>query len=193
MDQASSRTLHEAKGGSEEAINQLFERCAGRLLVLIHLRLGPSLRNRVESRDVLQNTFLKAFERLDQLEASDSRSLMAWLAGIASNEIRDLADYHHRQRRDAGREVPLAEVASGVLAEQVRSQSSRVALSQELERLERALESLDEAHREVIVLRKLEELGFAEIGQRMGRSPDACRMLLARALTKLTLAMGGRP
>ena len=52
-----------------------------------------------------------------------------------------------------------------------------------------ALESLDEAHREVILLRKLQELSFREISERMGRSPDACRMLLARALTELTLRM----
>ena len=32
---------------------------------------------------------------------------MAWLARIAENEIRDQADYHRRQRRDAARAVPL--------------------------------------------------------------------------------------
>ena len=75
------------------------------------------------------------------------------------------------------------------LAAQVRSQTSRIVLSQELERLEQALESLSEPHREVILLRKFEELSFAEIGERLGRTPDACRMLLARALTELTLKM----
>ena len=39
------------------------------------------------------------------------------------------------------------------------------------------------------MLRKLEELSFAEIGERLGRSPDACRMLLARAMTALTLKL----
>ena len=43
------------------------------------------------------------------------------------------------------------------------------------------------------MLRKFEELSFREIGARMGRSEDACRMLLARALTALTLAMRGAP
>jgi DNA-directed RNA polymerase specialized sigma24 family protein len=35
-------------------------------------------------------------------------------------------------------------------------------------------------HREIILLRKFEELPFAEIAQRLGRSEDACRMLRAR-------------
>jgi len=39
------------------------------------------------------------------------------------------------------------------------------------------------------MLRKFEELSFKEIGERLGKSPDACRMLLARAMTALTLAM----
>ena len=45
----------------------------------------------------------------------------------------------------------------------------------------------------IILMRKFEELSFAEIGRRMGRSEDACRMLLARALTALTLRLAGEP
>ncbi len=51
------------------------------------------------------------------------------------------------------------------------------------------MDALDPIHREVILLRKYEELSFQEIGERLGRSQDACRMLLARALTSLTKAM----
>ena len=58
-----------------------------------------------------------------------------------------------------------------------------------MQHLERALEQLEESHREVILLRKFEELSFAEIGRRMDRKPDACRMLLVRAMTALTLQM----
>ena len=55
-----------------------------------------------------------------------------------------------------------------------------------------ALEALDPDHRDVIVLRKLEELSFREVAARMGRSEDACRMLLARAMVALTLRLGAR-
>jgi len=41
----------------------------------------------------------------------------------------------------------------------------------------------------VILLRKFEELSFKEIALRLGRSEDACRMLLARAMTALTMKM----
>jgi DNA-directed RNA polymerase specialized sigma24 family protein len=49
------------------------------------------------------------------------------------------------------------------------------------------------AHREIILLRKFEELSFAEIARRLGRSEDASRMLLARAMTALTLKMSEIP
>jgi RNA polymerase sigma factor (sigma-70 family) len=75
----------------------------------------------------------------------------------------------------------------------VRSALSQVVLSEETARVERALESLEPAHREVILLRKYEELAFKEIASRMGRSEDACRMLLARAMAALTLALEPPP
>ena len=186
----STALLRNAKAGSGEALNALFERCAGKLLAIIRLRMGPSLRAHLESQDILQASLLKAFQRVDQFERSDTNSLLAWLARIAENEIRDQATYHHRQRRDAGRLVAV----EGDLDEfenQVRSLVSGVILNEEMKWMESALEALDESHREIIVLRKFEELSYKEIGERLVKSPDACRMLLARALTALTLETKG--
>jgi RNA polymerase sigma-70 factor (ECF subfamily) len=179
--------LRQAKAGSPEALNRLYERSAGRLLAYIRLRMGRELRARLESRDILQATMLKSLNHLKELKGNETRSLMAWLARIAEHEIRDRADYHRRMRRDAGREVAVEDDA--VLQAATRSALSRVILDEEAERLEAALETLSPAHREVILLRKFEELSFAEIAARLGKSEDACRMLLARAMTALTLKL----
>ena len=117
---------------------------------------------------------------------------MGWLARIAENEIRDQREFHGRQRRDAARVVEVEQGLDG-LEGRIRSQTSRLVLEEGLEQLERGLDSLNQAQREIIVLRKFEELSFTEIGERMGRSPDACRMLLARAMTALTLSMQELP
>lgn len=185
----SGRLLQQAKSGSPEALNRLYEHCAGRLLALIRLRLGKDLRSRLESRDILQATLLKSLEHLGELKGNDTRSLMAWLARIAEHEIRDCADFHHRQRRDAAREMPIDDEAP--LPALTRSALSRVILDEQGAQLEEALESLSVSHREIILLRKFEELSFADIGRRLGKSEDACRMLLARAMTALTLKMSG--
>lgn len=162
---------------------------APRLLALIRLRLGPSLRARTESRDLLQDCLLQAFRSLDGFEGDDARTFAAWLARIAANRIKDQAAYHARQRRDAALETSYQDGAVTPLA-RARSLSSRVALGEQARRIEAALETLPSDHREVIVLRRLEELGFAEIGQRMGRSPDAARMLFVRAMAALTASLG---
>jgi RNA polymerase sigma-70 factor (ECF subfamily) len=186
--------LERARAGSSEALGALLERSAQKLLALIRLRLGPRLRARLESRDILQATLLKAVERFGSFEGNQAGSLMAWLARIAENEIRDQADFHSAQRRDIAFAVPL-EATSGIdrLAARVRSQTSRIALGEQLTRLERALETLDPDQRDVVVLRRLQELTFPDVAERMDRSPDACRMLFARAMTRLTLAMEERP
>jgi RNA polymerase sigma-70 factor (ECF subfamily) len=186
--QETTTLLARAREGSAEALDEVYGRVAGRLLALIRLRLGPELRARVESRDVLQATLLRSFERIDQFEGARGPSLMAWLARIAENEIRDLVDRHRRQRRDARRDVPLSG-AGRALADNVRSLSSRIVVKEEEARLEAALAELADHHRRVIVLRKLEELGWAEIARRLDRSEDACRMLLARAMAALTIAL----
>lgn len=186
-----SDLLERAKAGSPEALNALYERCAPRLLAFVRLRLGPDLRRRLESRDILQAAMVKSLERLRDFRGDETRSLMAWLMRIAENEIRDCADYQHRQRRDAARELALEEDAP--IAAAARSALSRVIVDEEALRLERALDALSAAHREVILLRKFEELSFADIASRLGKSEDACRMLLARAMTALTLQLAGAP
>ncbi|MCP4656707.1 MAG: sigma-70 family RNA polymerase sigma factor [bacterium] len=188
--QESSQLLREARHGSREAINAVFERYGERLHALIRVRLGPHLRRRLESRDILQETLLKAFRGIDRFEGSGSTSLMAWLGTIARDEICDQADFYGRQKRDAARDTSLDERVDGV-ADQIRSEASRLQLQEDSERLEKALDALSEPYREVILLRHFEELSFRDIGERLAKSPDACRMLLARAMTALTLKMRG--
>jgi RNA polymerase sigma-70 factor (ECF subfamily) len=185
---ADSQLIRRATQGSEEALNAVFELCGERLLALIRLRMGPSLRNQLESRDVLQQTLLEAFRHVDQFEGSGDRSLMGWLGTIASNQIKDQAKFYRRQVRDVVRNVPLEEGLDRV-AERMHGEVSRLHLQEQALLLERALESLDEAHREVILLRRFEELPFREIAERMERSADACRVLHARAMTALTIKM----
>lgn len=184
---SSTDLLRRAKQGSDAALNLLYEQCAGRLLAYIRLRLGRELRAKMESRDVLQATLLKSLTHLHELKGEKRESLMAWLARIAEHEIRDRADYHQRQRRDAAREVAIDDESP--LAVAARSALSQVILDERARALEAAMDTLSPAHREVILLRKFEELSFPEIARRLGKSEDACRMLFARAMTALTMAM----
>jgi len=188
MDRASSTAvLREALAGSDAALDTLFERFGPRLLSFIRLRMGRSLRARLESRDILQATFLKSFQHMDDFEGQDGPTLLAWLMRIAEHEIRDRADFHRRQQRDAQQEDDLRDHPE--LVARSRSALSRLILDERAERVEAALESLTDGHRQVILLRAFEELSFPEIARRLGKSEDACRMQFARAMTALTLVV----
>lgn len=183
-----SSLLRAAQGGSAEAANALFERYGERLHRLIRARLGRNLRRRLESRDILQATLLKAFQGLERFEGSGSRSLMAWMGTIAVDEIRDQAAFHARQKRNAARDATL-DTGLTPLARQIHGEVSRLQLQDDAERLMDALDKLDEPYREVILLRSFEELSFQEIAERLGKSPGACKMLFARAKAALALDM----
>lgn len=183
--------LAAAREGRREALDELYRRCVPRLLAVVRARLGGGLRAHLESQDVLQAVLLRSFEKLDEFRGENAVSLVAWLARIAENEIRDRADWHGRQKRGAGVETRL-ETGRDVREERLRSALSELIFDERARRLDAALARLPEDQREVILLRKYQELSFAEVGERMGRSEDACRMLLARAMTALTLAMEER-
>ncbi len=173
-----------ARVGSREALDELFEGFRDDLLSLIRGRLGRAFRAHLDADDVLQVTLLRAFEHITEFRGTSRRSLRAWLARIARNAIRDQVDYLKRERRDMDRTVPLDDVVQS-LADEDRSPISRLIWEEEAGRLVKAIACLHDRHRLVILLRKQEELSFGEIGERLGRSPDACRMLLVRAMADL--------
>lgn len=188
----SSLLLRGARAGSAEALNDLLQKVCPRVLALIRLRLGPDLRRRVDSQDILQTTLIKAFRRIDQFEGSGSNNLLSWLAAIAANEVRDHANFHQRARRDINRDVAIDDKVTNLAAD-FHTAIRRLELQERALKLESALERLSELHREVLILRHYEDLSFPEIGQRLEKTPDACRMLFARAMTALTREMRDEP
>ncbi len=186
MPPADTRALYDlAQRGSQEDVNAFYERCARKLLPLIRLRLGRTLRREMESRDILQAVLCKSIGRLDNVK--EPAAVMAWLARIADNEIRDQADYYKRRQRDAAMRAPIEDAAD--VPAPIRHALSQAIVSRQTEALEAALEELGDAQREIIVLRKLEELTFPEIASRLGKSEDACRMAFSRAMAALTLKL----
>jgi RNA polymerase sigma-70 factor, ECF subfamily len=182
------RLLRRAREGSEEAVNEVFDRYGERLHGLVRLRLGSRLRRHLDSRDIVQNTMMKAFQAIDRFEGSASASLMAWLGHIAENEIRDQADFYERQRRRPDLETPLVGKLEKLHAE-VSSVVGRLYVKEQMKRIEQVFESLTQPHREVILLRNFEDLSFEEIGERLQRSAEASRKLYGRAMASLVLLL----
>jgi RNA polymerase sigma factor (sigma-70 family) len=105
----------------------------------------------------------------------------SWLGGIAEHVIRRAAEKKRRTEfLNRPGELPASHVAP----------SKALRRQERFERLRDSLETLAPEHREVILLARIERLGFKEIGERMGRSPEAVRKLLMRALKNLKGSFG---
>lgn len=129
-------------------------------------------RGEAEAQDVVQDVFLRAFDRLATLR--EPARLRPWLARLAVQRGLALG----RRRRVETAALPrLAreEATTGVAPE----------ATEERARLLAALDELPADARAVVVLRYLEGLDAPRIADALGLSPEAVRQRLSRALRLL--------
>ena len=200
MDESFDQTIdlvRRAHDGDSQALQSLFGRYYERVRRMVRLRLGAALRHRMDSGDILQETFLEALRTFDRFEMRDQGSFINWLARLAENRIRDAADYHGALKRTAGREVPLSpgdqstEVDLGLQAGGLLPSESAEAAEQ-VQRLEAAIERLSVEDRELILLRNYAGAAWDTVAQLTGRpSPDAARVAHKQVIVRLSQLMAG--
>lgn len=174
------------------------ERCLPQVRDQVRRRLGPALRGVLESEDLLQESLAQAFVSLGDFEPRHEGALFDWLAGIVERRIRDAARHAGREKRDRRREVPLAAQNGSQTSpagidppDTERTPASAAALEEERAILLAALEQLPEKQREVVRLRNVERLPWPVVARMLGcPSPDAARMMYARALSALRGTLG---
>lgn len=138
------------------------------------------LTGRVETAlDVTQETFLRAFSRIDQHDPS--YSFASWLFKIAANHIRDL-------RRRAGRPEPPPDAPpENAAAETILQQA------EDLDRVRRALDTLSADLRTPLLLHLQEQLPVREIAFVLDLTDNAVRMKIYRALQKVRALVREEP
>lgn len=195
--------VRRAAGGDEAAAAELFGRHRDRLQRLVRLRLDRRLQGRIDTSDVLQETYLDLVQQLPAFAARGDMPVFLWLRLLAGQRLSRL----HRQHlgaamRDAGREVPIdggatPEAGSASLA--VRLLGRLTTASQAADRaerkrlLEQTLDAMDPIDREIIALRNFEELTNAEAAAVLGLSKTAASNRYVRALARLQNALRDVP
>lgn len=183
------KNLARARDGDRRALDRLLETVEGRLRRLAEGRIGPGLRAKVRTSDVLQSTYLDVVKSMERFEGDDEEAFVGWVARIMENNIRDKGKYFQaRKRRDPdGSTLPLNE------ADDVKTPGATPSVeavrAEDLVLVSRALEGLVEDYRQVIILRMVEGRSHKEVGELLGRSEAATRMLLSRARAALALAL----
>lgn len=183
-------------GGDQQALAELVQQDKDWIDAHVRRRLGPLLRRRNDTQDIVQQTLVEVLRCGPRFVVSDRGHMRGLLARMVENVLRVQANHHQAQKRDLRRE-------QAVLAPQGSSDSiinldlpaSATRPDRAAERNETrdwvrlALEFLDVEDKNAIVWRDYEDLAFAEVAQRLGVAEDAARMRYRRALPKLAKAL----
>ena len=182
-----------AQNGDQSALDRLFKVYNERVLRIVRMRMGPELRTKMQSMDLVQDAFISALRSLDNFTYKNEGDFLRWISKIAENRIRDNFDKIHANKRDVRKETPLNNNSSSTqdtfvgISGPVDNTTPSLIISkrEDLNRLEKAMEKLKPEYREVITLTKIEGLSCKEAAEKLSKGPDAVRMLLSRAITAL--------
>jgi len=171
----------QSREGDTRAFGELVRRYEGKIF-----RLAQHVtQNREDAEDVLQETFLKAYEHLDQFQGNSK--FYTWIVRIAVNQA--LMKLRRRKTDksvsldesiDTGEDTIVREIAAW--DEDPEQRFSREELG---EILDKAIQSLEPPYRSVFVLRDIEELSTEETAEALDLSVPAVKSRLLRARLQL--------
>jgi RNA polymerase sigma-70 factor (ECF subfamily) len=171
--------IERAKRGDRDALARLLSELAP----LVH-RFGLRMcRHQADAEDVLQDTLLSVADHLNEYEGR--ASLASWVFMLARTACA-------RRRRGLKNRPHLPEEAAGEQSSLERNPEDAADQSELRAALERALASLSEDQREVLLLRDMEGLSAAEVAASLGISAEAVKSRLHRARANLRAALEAR-
>lgn len=190
--------LLQARAGDQVALGELLKSYDDYLTLMARVQIGRRLRRKVDAADIIQETFLDAHRQFPRFRGTSEPELTSWLRRILAGQLtmmlRRLLGAKARDIRleeelygDLNQSSYAAEeglVAAGSTPSQHASRHEQAVL------LADALKQLPPDYREVIILRDLEGLPFADVARRMERSEDSVQKLWVRALTNLRGIVG---
>ena len=165
--------LARAANGDGEAFGELYERYVSRIYNYIYYRTG----NAHDAEDLTARVFYRAMRHISNYN-DRGLPISAWLYRIAHNLV---ANWHRDNSRR--KEIPLEESVHG------RFDSSHpehdLLKLEEHDRLIRIIRRLSAERQQLLILKFVEHMSNAEIGQIMGRSEGAVKSLYHRTLLAL--------
>jgi RNA polymerase sigma-70 factor (ECF subfamily) len=186
--------LDQVRRGDGEAVNRLLERHRAAIRRMIDRRMDRVVQRRVDASDIVQDVLVEANRRLGEYLANPTMPFQLWLRHMARDR---LIDAHRRHRvasvRSLDREVPLGGTdadASRVgpaadLADRELTPAAAATWHELERRFAAAVDALDEADRQIVLLKHFEHLSTADAAAALGISTPAAGMRYLRAMRRL--------
>jgi len=135
-----------------------------------------------EAKDLTSAVFLKVWNYAQSRGLDESKSLRAFIYKTARNLIID----HYRQLRETESRLDDGErVLEELLADEKQDLEKQSEILSDMEMIKEGLGLLKDEYREIILLRFIDELSFAEISEVTGKTAGNVRVLTFRALQAL--------
>lgn len=181
--------LPDAKAGSAAALGQVLEASRKYLLWMARRELDPDLQPKAGASDLVQDTLLEAHRDFGQFQGKSEAELLAWLRRLLLNNLANFArSYRRTAKRKLARERHLdagADENAPQVAGHTPTPSSQMMAQERTALVQQAMARLPEDYQKVLTLWQHDDVTFEQIGQQMGRTPNATRMLWVRALERL--------
>ncbi|HKQ64213.1 MAG TPA: sigma-70 family RNA polymerase sigma factor [Methylomirabilota bacterium] len=159
MDTDEKILIERCRAGDLAAFEPLVEKYRQRVYRLAY----NVLRDPDEAWDVAQDAFIRAFQALPTFRGDSA--FYTWLFRIVMNVARDRARQHAARGRAFGTERVDEKDWDRVLVDQATSPDTHATQVEERDRIARALATLSEPHRAIIMLSDLEGLSYREIAE----------------------------
>src|SRR5262245_12452101 len=166
--QSTFHLIERARRGDQEALERLFARHLKPLQRWTRGRLPKWARDLADTDDLVQDTLVQTFKRIEDFEPRRVGALQAYLRQAVLNRIRN-------ELRRKGRQ-PHATDLDDLEAESAESPLEQAIGSEAVERYEAALQRLTSEDREAIIARVEMGCSYDELAEALGKpTPDAAR------------------
>lgn len=148
--------------------------------------------SKVDPSDIVQQTLLKAYQKIGQFRGKSEEELAAWLRTILANVVSTFATGRRNLAQERSLECAVEQSSARLeawLAANQSSPSESVVRHERLLQISEAFARLPEDQRTAVELKHLQGYSVEAIGRRMGRSKSAVGGLLRRGLKTLREAM----
>lgn len=181
------------QAAGEAELSVQFEAYLPQLRRMIDYRLPPVLQGRVDPEDILQDAWLEAARRLPDYLNAPEVPVYIWLRQIVRHALSLTFRFHVTTARrsvtaEAGR--PLSTGVStdsivGALGDSGTSPSTHAARTELQASLRQHVENMPPLEREVLTLRQMEGLTFAEVAAELQISVPQAKRAFTRAALQL--------
>ena len=175
MEDTEATWVQQARTGDQAAFARLVEAYQTPVYNLAYRMLG----NMVEAEDAAQETFIRAYTRLDTYDPT--RKFSSWLLAIASHYCVDVLRRRRMNYLSFDELPPMVE-----LSMPRTTQPEQVVISQQsASAVQRLLDTLPPAYRTPVILRYWYDMSYKEIAETMGVTESTIKTRLHRARAKL--------